>query len=122
MQKCALFAIVAVLCAFLAGCTPTQEPEDVPSPPEAPKSEPVKGDSARKVVTDYGSGLTGSIDKTRKLKMKSEMDALNTAVQNYYLENGKYPASLDEISSYTLSGTDLSAYDYDPETGRISIR
>ena len=50
------------------------------------------------------------------------MGAVQEAVRNYQVENGRYPDSLDAIKSYVSPKVNLGLYSYDPGTGTVSLK
>lgn len=125
-------ALTVVLGLF--GCTPTEKKVDVPPPPTAgeqatqaptPASPAPQGqqpESAKKVIEDYHKGLTTSIDKAKSVQAKVDMGAVQDAVRNYQVENGRCPEGLDAIKSYVGPKVNLSLYNYDPGTGTVSLK
>ena len=74
-------------------------------------------------VADVGDNLINSFKKGREAGAIANLHALKMAIQVYYAENDKYPENLDELSDLVKSSSeiDFSGFDYDTETGRISI-
>jgi hypothetical protein len=121
------------LAIILFACTPTEKKVDVPPPPKAeeqatqppapagpaPQAAP---ESSKQIIENYQKGLTSSIDKARGAQAKVDMGAVQDAVRNYQVENGRYPDSLDAIKSYVSPKVNLGLYNYDPGTGTVSIK
>ncbi len=120
MKRLIHISAAMALILFL-GCSPHQEPEDVPPPPKAPEQEQ-KPESAKQIIENYGEGLVTSMDKARAAQAKVDIREVQRVIQDYALaHDGAYPASLDEISG-SLAGIDLSSFDYDPSNGSVSLR
>ncbi len=73
-------------------------------------------------VTLYGDSLVASLNKGRTAAEEANLDAVRKTVQAYRAANGRYPSSLDEIKDMLGSNLDLSKYDYNPETGAVSLK
>lgn len=139
MKKLA-YLLPTVALVFALGCTPKESPEDTPPPPQAPQGQvdqvspgagdvqeaapaaPTEPDSAGKIVQDYATGLTTAPGKARAAQAKIDMAALQTAVGNFYAENERYPSSLDEVSGSMQAGFDMSPFNYNPATGKVSLK
>jgi hypothetical protein len=67
---------------------------------------------------EYGRALTGSMDRAESVAERANLDALRKSVAAYRTMNGKYPGSLDEVAA----GLDASRYDYDPATGKVTLK
>jgi len=53
---------------------------------------------------------------------KGNLDAVKKTIGAYHAIHGRYPANLDEIKPMFGSPVDLSIYDYDPDTGQVSVK
>ncbi len=56
------------------------------------------------------------------MKAQADMQAVKTAIQQYYIETGRFPASLTDLSLVQNQGIDPNRYAYDPATGSIHLR
>lgn len=101
------------------GCTPRQEPEDTPPPPETPAS---RQESAKEVVTEYGQGLVSSMDKARSVQAREDIREVQRAIQDYTVTNGSFPPSLDAVAGNITGNINLGAFSYDPASGVVSIK
>lgn len=127
-----VFSVIPVaLLAFAVGCAPSEKKDDVPPPPKAPSADasapapvaaPQQPESAKEIVEGYQKGLVGSVDKARLAQARTDLGAIKDAVRNYQVDNGKFPASLDEIKNYLRGGTDLGLFSYDPGNGNVTIK
>jgi hypothetical protein len=126
-----VFSVIPVaLLAFAVGCAPSEKKDDVPPPPKASSADasapapaaPQQPESAKEIVEGYQKGLVGSVDKARLAQARTDLGAIKDAVKNYQVDNGKFPASLDEIKSYLRGGTDLGLFNYDPANGNVTIK
>lgn len=71
---------------------------------------------------EYGNALLDSMDRGRATVNVANMKSLQDAVRMFYSENGRYPASLEEASTLMGSQVDLQLYNYDPITGRVTMK
>ncbi|MBI5190466.1 MAG: hypothetical protein HZA22_07305 [Nitrospirae bacterium] len=130
-----VYLLSAVALVFALGCTPKESPEDTPPPPQAPQGQadalppdasdageaaPAQPVPAGKIVEDYAAGVTTAPGKARSANAKVEMAAVQTAVSSFQVMNGRYPSSLDEVRGDMQPGFDMSPYNYDPATGKVS--
>lgn len=130
------YLLPAVALVFALGCTPKESPEDTPPPPQAPASQtettapvqeavpaaPAEPESAGKIVEDYAHHVVSTPDKARAANAKTEMASLQTVIESYYADNQRYPSSLDEVKGDMQAGFDMSRFNYDPATGRVSLK
>ena len=118
-----LISTALLICAV--GCAPSEKKQDVPPTPKAPVAEapaPQQPESAKEVVEGYQKGLVTAVDKAKQAQARTDLGAISAAVRNYQVENGKFPASLEDIKSYLRVGTDLGLFSYDPATGNVTIK
>lgn len=69
---------------------------------------------------EYGSALTGSMERADRIAEQANLDALQRSVESYRALNGSYPESLDEITQQM--GLDASLFDYNSETGKVTLK
>ncbi len=50
------------------------------------------------------------------------MQALKTAIQQYYIEQGRFPSSLSDLPIVQYQEIDPDLYVYDPVTGSVKLR
>ena len=70
-------------------------------------------EEARDTIKDGTMTTLKQPDRARALQ---DLTNATAALQTYYLTNGKYPASLDELKLQLYNPGDLS---YDPKTGKV---
>ncbi len=123
MKKLILLFIVALL---LVGCTPREKKNDAPPTPKTPDTasapQPQQPESAKQIVNNYEKTLVTSIDRAKGAQAEVDLGAVQDAVRNYQMENGRYPDTLNAVKSYLRPGTDLSAFNYDAGTGTVTVR
>lgn len=73
-------------------------------------------------VDRYGTGLVDSYKSTQEKADAASLALARSAAQTFRTANGRYPESLEELSSSMGSNLDPSKYSYDPATGEISLK
>ena len=73
-------------------------------------------------VSEYGSAMIDSYKKGKQAGEAANLDAVRKAVQAYHALNDKYPQSLDDVKGLIGAEMDMSKYNYDPQTGTVSLR
>ena len=129
-MKRVICLISLALLILAVGCAPSEKKQDVPPPPKTPAAEasapapatPQQPEPAKEIVEGYSKGLATSLDEAKLAQTRTDLGAIKDAVRNYQVDNGKFPASLDDIKSYLRGGTDLGLFSYDPATGNVTIK
>lgn len=93
------FAAVTVVGMVLLGCSESQNP-----------------------IAQYGNEVLGAHERTQRVRARADMQAITTGIQEYYVEQGRYPVSLTDLSLVQNQGIDPDLYVYDPATGNIQLR
>lgn len=124
MKKLLLLSIIVSL---LVGCTPREKKNDAPPTPKTPDTasapqQPQQPESAKQIVNNYEKTLVTSVDRAKGAQAQVDLGAIQDAVRNFQMENGRYPDSLDAVKGYLRPGTDLSAFNYDAGTGTVTVR
>jgi hypothetical protein len=73
-------------------------------------------------IQQYGKEVIQAYERTERVKAQADMQALKTAIQQFYIERGNFPASLNDLPLVQNQGIDPDLYAYDPATGRIQLR
>lgn len=73
-------------------------------------------------VAEYGDTMINSYQKGKQAAVDGNLDAVKNAIQAYHAANDKYPQNLDEIQSLIGSKIDFSKYDYNPESGTVTLK
>jgi len=73
-------------------------------------------------VQQYGEEVLKAKGRVERVRAQANIKALETAIQQYYVENGRFPASLSDLPIVQRQRIDVSLYDYDPGTGNIQLR
>ena len=73
-------------------------------------------------VAEYGDALVDSYKRGQQAGEISNLNALKKAVQLYYASNERFPKNLDEAKDFIGPDIDISKYDYNPDTGTVSLK
>jgi len=73
-------------------------------------------------VSEYGNTLVDTYKRGQNAGVTANLDTVKKAVQSYQAANGKYPETLDDAKDFIGSEVDLSKYEYNPETGIVSLK
>ena len=73
-------------------------------------------------VSEYGDTLIDAYKRGSQIAETGNLDAVRKAVAAYHATHDKYPESLDKIKDLITSPIDLSKYDYNPESGSVSLK
>ena len=73
-------------------------------------------------VSEYGNTMMDSYQKGQQAGEIANLDAVKKAVQSYHAANDKYPQNLAEIKDLIGSNVDFSKYDYEPQSGAVSLK
>ena len=79
-------------------------------------------DKPRTAFDDYGDALIDTYQRGQHAGDIANLDALKKAIDMYRVENGNYPATLDDIQHLIRMDIDFSKYEYDSETGVVALR
>ncbi len=60
--------------------------------------------------------------RARRVKAQADLQAISTALQAYYAENGRFPDRLDALPFVQDQRIDASLYAYDPASGQVGLR
>ena len=70
----------------------------------------------------YGEELIRAPGRAEKAKNQADLQALKTAIQQYQIERGSFPASLTDLPLVQNQGIDPTLYVYDPAAGNVRLR
>lgn len=73
-------------------------------------------------VQQYGKEVIDAKKRVESVRAQADMKALETALQQYYVDNGRFPASLSDLPIVQRQRIDPDLYVYDPATGNIQLR
>lgn len=73
-------------------------------------------------VAEYGDALMDAHSRSKNAADTATLDALRSSIQTYYASKGEYPKNIEEVGKLLSSPADLSKYNYDPQSGSISLK
>jgi hypothetical protein len=73
-------------------------------------------------IQQYGEEVLKAKGRVEGVRAQANIKALETAIQQYYVENGRFPASLSDLPIVQRQRIDVSLFAYDPSTGNIQLR
>ena len=73
-------------------------------------------------AAEYGDTMINSYHKGKQAAEEGNLDAVRKAVQAYHATNDKYPQNLEEIKPLLSSEVDFSKYDYNSESGAVTLK
>ena len=68
----------------------------------------------------YGNTMVHSLKSAKKFDATVNVLEVNKSIQEYYAANGRYPADLNELSTFNGMTLNSDQYDYDPTTGSLT--
>ncbi len=60
--------------------------------------------------------------RARRVKAQADLQAINSSLQAYYAENGRFPDRLEALPIVQDMRLDTSWYVYDPASGQVRMR
>jgi hypothetical protein len=72
-------------------------------------------------VAEYGDAMIDSYRKGQQAGKEGNLHAVRQAVKVYRAAHGKFPDTLEEAEELIGSEMDMSLYDYDPESGTVTL-
>jgi len=92
------YAIFALVCCFFIGaCSDDMNP-----------------------AQQYGNTLVQPLKSAKKLDATVNILEVKKSIQEFYAANGRYPADLNELSTFNGMTLKSDQYDYDPATGSLT--
>lgn len=67
----------------------------------------------------YGNTMMQSYKSAQKLDAKVNVAQVQKSIQEFYAANGRYPADLNELSSFSGLTLKSDHYDYNPVDGTL---
>ena len=83
---------------------------------------PACDEKPKNPVAEYGNTMMNSYQRGKQAGVSGNLDAVKNAIQAYHAANDKYPQNLDEIQPLIGSQVDFSKYDYDPQSGTVTLK
>jgi cytochrome c556 len=73
-------------------------------------------------VSEYGNTMIDSYKRGQQTGEAGNLDAVRRAVKEYQATNERYPQNLEEIKGLLRTDIDTSKYNYDHQTGTVSLK
>ena len=73
-------------------------------------------------VSEYGSAMVNSYKRAKQTGEIANLDSIKKAIKAYHAVNDKYPENLKDIEKLLGTTIDDSKYDYNPDTGMVSLK
>ena len=121
-KKLIVFLVVASL-FFVFACD--KQPESTVPEQQAPVSEEETKDFAEEnenIIEEYGETMITAYTKGKQAGKTGNLSAVKKTIAAFHATHERYPESLDEIKHMFGSPIDLTIYDYDPSTGKVSLK
>ncbi len=64
----------------------------------------------------------GAVKNAGEVSKTASLDAVRQSIVAYHAANGKYPESLQDVEDMVGSRLDVSRYNYDPQTGTVTLK
>jgi hypothetical protein len=64
----------------------------------------------------------GAVNNAGNVAGAANLVTIRQSVEAYHAANGKYPASLGDIEGMMGSQIDVAKFDYNPETGAVTLK
>ena len=72
-------------------------------------------------VAKVGDGMIGAYERSSVTAGQASLKSIKDAIRIYHISNGEYPASLEEIQKLMGSRIDIGLYEYDSDSGEITL-
>jgi hypothetical protein len=73
-------------------------------------------------IEDAGKGVTDTLQKSHEAGAAASLKNFEAAIGAFKAANGNYPADLRELSDFSGTAASADVYDYNPETGKITLK
>ena len=73
-------------------------------------------------IAQYGESMVSAYKQGQRAGVEGNLDAVKKTILAFHAIHDRYPEDLDEIKPMFASPIDLSLYDYDPDTGQVSLK
>ena len=71
---------------------------------------------------DYADEVVETLDRTQEFADNMSLQAIQRNIRSYRALNGKYPESVEALATIAGYNFDPDKYEYDPDTGIISLK
>lgn len=73
-------------------------------------------------AADYGKTVTGAYHQAGATAEDANFAAAQRSIEAYYASQGRYPATLEELSTFSGIPIDAATVTYDAQTGKLELR
>ena len=73
-------------------------------------------------VQQAGKAMVQGVTRARNAKVTADLHAIQMAIQEYQMANGRFPTRLVDLPLVQNQHLDLSPFAYDPATGQVSLK
>jgi hypothetical protein len=73
-------------------------------------------------VAEYGNTMMNAYQKGKIGGKIANLQAVKSAVQAYHAANDRFPEKLEDVKDLIGSEMDFSKYNYNPQTGMVSLK
>lgn len=73
-------------------------------------------------AAEYGEKLIDAYQRSQSAAETANLDTIKKSLQMYHAEHEEYPKSLKDIEGLAGTAIDPDKYDYDPQTGAVSLK
>lgn len=68
----------------------------------------------------YGNTMVQSLKSAKNVENKVNVEEVRKSTREFYAANGRYPADLNELSTFNGITLKSDKYDYNPATGTLT--
>jgi hypothetical protein len=72
-------------------------------------------------VEKYGDAVIDAYTRSEKVSDKASLNEIRGMLRTYRTDHGQWPASLQDLQGTMVRPVDLSKFDYDPQTGEVTL-
>jgi hypothetical protein len=77
-------------------------------------------DNDKNPAKQYGNTIVQPLKSAKKLDATVNVLEVKKSLQEFYAANGRYPADLNELSTFNGITLKSDQFDYDPATGNLT--
>ena len=79
-------------------------------------------DKPKNPISTYADTVIDAGKRAGKIGKHQALEELKEMIRNYRATEGRYPESLTELEKSMARPIDLSRFDYNPETGEVTLK
>ncbi|QWR78279.1 hypothetical protein [Candidatus Magnetomonas plexicatena] len=73
-------------------------------------------------VQEMAKSRKDALDNSKVVAQKTELANLKAAINAYNAAEGRFPKDLTELEQFSGSAIDKGVYNYDPQSGALSLK